>query len=82
MQGAMPWISARGGVPRSLPQDMTMSQYTILSTFRGGRRKPKDVEKMLSMDKRSVETETSILRKNGYLTKGNLLTTKGLNTLS
>jgi len=70
-----------GAVPRSIPQDMTMAQYTILSTLRGGRRKPKDVAKALSMDKKEVEREAAILRTNGYLTKNNLLTTKGLNTL-
>jgi len=61
---------------------MTASQYRVLSTYRGGHRKPKNVAKILSMDKRSVEEETDTLRKNGYLTKDNLLTTKGLNTLS
>ena len=82
MQGKMPWMSAQASVPRSVPQDMTASQYTILSTYRGGHRKPKDIAKILSLDKRSVEAETDSLRKNGYLTKSNLLKTKGLNTLS
>ena len=82
MQGKMPWMSPQASVARNLPQDMTASQYTILSTYRGGHRKPKDVAKILSMDKRSVDAETDTLRKNGYLTKDNLLTTKGLNTLS
>jgi hypothetical protein len=82
MQGAMPWMKAQAAVPRSLPPDMTMSQYTILSTYQGGRRKSKDVAKILSMDKRSVESETNVLRNNGYLTKNNSLTTKGFNTLS
>jgi len=82
MQGAMPWIGAHGAVPRSLPPDMTNAQYTILSTLRGGRRKPKDIAKALSMDKKEVERETAILRTNGYLTKNNLLTTKGLSALS
>jgi hypothetical protein len=82
IQGAMPWISAHGAVPRSLPPDMTNAQYTILSTLRGGRRKPKDIAKALSMDKKEVERETAILRTNGYLTKNNLLTTKGLSALS
>ncbi len=82
MQGAMPWIGSRGAVPRSLPPDMTNAQYTILSTLRGGRRKPKDIAKALSMDKKEVERETAILRTNGYLTKNNLLTTKGLSALS
>jgi hypothetical protein len=61
---------------------MTASQYTILSTYRGGHRKPKDIAKILPLEKRSVEVETDTLRKNGYLTRGNLLTTKGLNALS
>jgi len=82
MQGAMPWIGSHGTVPRSLPPDMTNAQYTILSTLRGGRRKPKDIAKALSMDKKEVERETAILRTNGYLTKNNLLTTKGLSVLS
>jgi hypothetical protein len=34
------------------------------------------------MDKKEVERETAILRTNGYLTKNNLLTTKGLSALS
>jgi len=61
---------------------MTSAQYTILSTLRGGRRKPKDIAKALSVDKKEVERETAILRTNGYLTKNNLLTTKGLSALS
>jgi hypothetical protein len=82
MQGKMPWMTPQASVPRNLPQDMTASQYTILSTYRGGHRNPKDVAKILSLDKRSVDAETDTLRKNGYLTKDNLLTTKGLNTLA
>ncbi len=82
MQAKMPWMGPQASVARSLPQDMTASQYRVLSTYRGGHRKPKNVAKILSMDKRSVEEETDTLRKNGYLTKDNLLTTKGLNTLS
>src|SRR5690348_13077135 len=49
MQGAMPWMNPQGTTPRSLPQDMTISQYTILSAYRGGRRKPKDIAKILTM---------------------------------
>ena len=65
-----------------LPQDVTMSQFSILSAYHNGQRRSKDVAKILSMDKRSVEMETGVLRKNGYLSKNNLLTTKGLYTLS
>ncbi|HVH16319.1 MAG TPA: hypothetical protein VNA15_11465 [Candidatus Angelobacter sp.] len=82
MQGRMPWMNMQGSAPRTLPQDMTMSQFTILSTCRRGSRKPKDIAKALSMDKKAVENETNILRRNGYLTKDNKLTTKGLNSLS
>ena len=82
MQGGMPWMKMQGPAPRTLPQDMTNSQFTILSTYRRGTRKPKDIAKALSMDKKAVENETNILRQNGYLTKDNKLTTKGLNTLS
>lgn len=82
MQGGMPWMNMQGSAPRTLPQDMTMSQFTILSTCRRGTRKPKEIAKSLSMDKRAVENQTNILRQNGYLTKDNKLTTKGLNTLS
>ena len=82
MQGGMPWMNMQGSAPRTLPQDMTNSQFTILSTYRQGTRKPKDIAKALSMDKKAVENETNILRQNGYLTKDNKLTTKGLNTLS
>ena len=78
----MPWMNTQGIAQRNLPQDVTNSQYTILSTYRNGQRKPKNVAKTLSMDKKSVETETNILRQNGYLTKDNKLTSKALNTLS
>lgn len=74
-------MNMAGSAARRLPQDMTNAQYTILSTYRRGTRKPKDIAKALSMDKKSVENETNILRQNGYLTKDNKLTTKGLNTL-
>lgn len=82
MQGGMPWMNMAGSAARTLPKDMTNAQFTILSTYRRGTRKPKDIAKALSMDKKSVENETNILRQNGYLTKDNKLTTKGLNTLS
>jgi len=82
LEGQMPWMTMQGIAQRNLPQDITNSQYTILSTYCNGQRKPKNVAKILSMDKKSVETETNILRQNGYLTKDNKLTSKALNTLS
>lgn len=82
MQSGMPWMNMAGSAARTLPQDMTNAQFTILSTYRRGNRKPKDIAKALSMDQKAVENETNILRQNGYLTKDNKLTPKGLNTLS
>ncbi len=67
-----------GGMPKDLPAGMSRSQYLILRKYREGARKPKDVGRMLSMDNKEVERETASLKANGYLTKDNRLTSKGL----
>lgn len=67
---------------REIPQDMSKTQFLILSSFRQGQKNPKNIAKMLSMDKKSVEQQTRILQGNGYLTRDHKLTTKGLETVS
>ncbi len=61
---------------------MSKSQYLILSQYREGERKTKNVARALSMDKKAVEEQTVTLQRNDYLTKDNRLTAKGLDTLS
>ena len=68
--------------PVNLPNDMTRSQYAILSKYQQGFGKPKDVAKSLSMDKKHVEKETDSLKASGYLTGKNKLTSKALEVLS
>ena len=68
--------------PTSLPSDMTRSQHMVLTKYQQGLGKPKDVAKSLSMDKKHVEQETEVLKKNGYLTDKNKLTTKAMETLA
>jgi hypothetical protein len=67
---------------QNIPQDMSKTQYLILSQYRNGRRNSKNIAKTLSLDKQSVEEQTRTLQSNGYLTKDNKLTTKGLETVS
>ncbi|MCL4436429.1 MAG: hypothetical protein M1503_03355 [Thaumarchaeota archaeon] len=79
MQNQMPWMSAQGtSTPKNLPADMTKSQFTVLQKYSEGQKNPKNVAKILSMDKHEVEKETETLRANGYLTKDNKLTSKGM----
>jgi hypothetical protein len=67
---------------KPLPADINKVQYRILTSFSQGSRKPKEVAEQLSMDKVEVGKETSSLVSNGYLTKKNRLTSKGLELLS
>jgi hypothetical protein len=68
--------------PLNLPSDMTRAQFLILTKYRQGFAKPKDIAKHLSMDKTQVERETHALKSNGYLSGKNKLTSKGLETIS
>lgn len=68
--------------PMNLPNDITRSQFLVLTKYQQGFRKPKDIAKHFSMDKKQVEKETSVLRTNDYLTEKNKLTTKALETLN
>ena len=68
--------------PVYLPNDMTRSQFLILTKYQQGFGKPKEVAKILSMDKKQIEKETTALKTNGYLTGKNKLTSKALETLS
>lgn len=67
---------------QNIPQDMSKTQYLILTHYRQGQRNLKSISKALSIDKKSVEEQTRVLQTNGYLTKNNKLTTKGLETVS
>jgi hypothetical protein len=67
---------------KPLPPDMNKVQYRILASFYHGSQKPKDVATILSMDKEEVEKEIAVLLSNGYITKKNRLTSKGLELLS
>ncbi len=68
--------------PTNLPNDLTRSQYMILTRYQQGFGKPKDIARTLSIDKKVVERETDSLKTNGYLTGKNKLTSKGLEALS
>jgi hypothetical protein len=68
--------------PVNLPNDMSRSQFLILTKYQQGFGKPKEIARNLSMDKNQVERETNALKTNGYLTGKNKLTSKGLETLS
>ena len=67
--------------PIALPPDITRSQYVILRGFRQGCKNSKEVAKSLSMDKKEVDKETSVLISNGYLTKDTKLSSKAMELL-
>jgi len=67
---------------KSLPADINRVQYRILTSFYQGSRKPKEVAQQFSMEKVEVEKEMAVLVNNGYITKRNRLTSKGLELLS
>ena len=67
---------------KPLPADINRVQYRILTSFYQGSRKPKEVAQQFSIDKVEVEKEMAVLVSNGYITKKNRLTSKGLELLS
>lgn len=67
---------------REIPQEISKTQFLILSSYRQCQKNPKNIAKMLSMDKKSVEEQTRLLQGSGYLTRDKKLTTKGLETVS
>ena len=69
-------------VPEKLPGDITKVQYMILRSFHQGSANPKDIEKYLSMDRKEIGKERDVLIANGYLTKNDKLTSKGLDVLT
>jgi hypothetical protein len=81
LQGQMNFANMRQISMPDLPKDMSKAQYLILSSYRQGQKNPKNIAKMLSMDKKSVVEQTRMLQTNGYLTRNNKLTTKGLENL-
>src|ERR1700730_523043 len=64
MQASMPFMAMQGTMqtPKALPPDMTRSQSIILQKISAGQRKPKDIAKILSVDKHEVEKEIAALR--------------------
>ena len=54
----------------------------FLKSIQQGNKKSKEIEKMLSMDKKEIEKEIPVLKTNGYITKDNKLTSKGLEVLT
>jgi predicted transcriptional regulator len=74
-------MGAQAGVPANLPADITRSQFIVLRHYRQGMKNSNDIGKALSMDNGAVDSETSSLTSNGYLTKDRKLTTKALEVL-
>jgi hypothetical protein len=72
---------AQSAAAAALPADMTRSQFAVLRSYRQGYRKSKDISRALSMDKGEVEKEAETLKKNGYLTGENKLTSKAMELL-
>lgn len=81
LQSQMQNVNFQRGM-REIPQDISKTQFLILSSYRQGQKNPKNIAKMLSIDKKSVEEQTRLLQGNGYLTGDKKLTTKGLETVS
>ena len=78
-----PFGASSGLTPdKPLPADINRVQYRILTSFYQGSRMPKEVAQQFSMDKVEVEKEMAVLVSNGYITKKNRLTSKGLELLS
>ena len=82
MKSSFNSFGASTGTEKPLPADINRVQFRILTSFSQGSRKPKEVAEQLSMDKVEVGKETAALVSNGYLTKKNRLTSKGLELLS
>jgi hypothetical protein len=81
MMGPMGGMGAQASIPTTLPSDISRSQFIVLRFYRQGMKNSNDIGRALSMDKDAIETETSMLTTNGYLTKDRKLTTKGLEVL-
>jgi hypothetical protein len=84
IDGMMSRMSMMGGAmstPANLPADMTRSQFVVLRGYRQGMKGPTDIADATSMDKTEVETETSALVSNGYLTKDLKLSRKAMDVL-
>jgi hypothetical protein len=84
IEGMMSRMGTMGGAmnpPASLPSDITRSQFVVLRSYRQGMKSSKDIAEAMSMDNAEVDTETSALAANGYLTKDFKITTKAMNLL-
>lgn len=81
MMGMMAGMCAQASLPATLPPDISKSQFIVLRCYRQGLKNSGDISRALSMDAGAVESETTSLTSNGYLTKDRRLTTKGLEVL-
>src|SRR5712692_4453385 len=81
MMGGMGGMGAQASIPATLPSDISRSQFIVLRFYRQGMKSSNDIGRALSMDKDAIESETSSLTSNGYLTKDRKLTTKALEVL-
>ncbi len=78
MMGMMGGIGAQASFPANLPTDISRSQFIVLRCYRQGMKNSNDIGRALSMDTGAIDSETTSLVSNGYLTKDRRLTTKGL----
>jgi hypothetical protein len=81
LPGMFGGMGAQAAVPQTLPADITRSQFVVLQYFRQGYKNPKEIGRVLSMDKNEVEKESSALKSNGYLSKEGRLTSKAMELL-
>lgn len=84
MMSSMGGMSMMGGTmnaPANLPADITRSQFVVLRSYRRGLKNSKEIADAISMDRAEVDTETSALVANGYLTKDIKLSIKAMDLL-
>jgi hypothetical protein len=87
MDGIMNRMSMMGGAmgpmgaPTALPADITRSQFVVLRGYRQGMKNSSQIADTLSMNKADVDSETSALVTNGYLTKDLKLSSKAMDVL-
>ena len=87
MDGMMSRMSMMGGAMGpmgalpSLPADLTRSQFVVLRGYRHGMKNSSQIADALSMNKADVDSETSTLVTNGYLTNDLKLSSKAMDVL-
>ena len=81
MMSGMNMMQGMANIPESLPADITRSQFIVLGCYRQGMGNSKVISKNLSMEEKDVESATSALASNGYLSKDSKLTSKAMDLL-